>query len=43
MRGFENFFFYPSYVPMGFFEAAPGRARAIKKNFFAGFPFFTSN
>jgi hypothetical protein len=25
-----------------FFEAAPGRARAIKKIFFAGFPFFTS-
>jgi hypothetical protein len=41
MRGFEKKFFYPSYVPMRFFEAAPGRARAIKK-FFAGFPFFTS-
>jgi hypothetical protein len=27
---------------MRFFEAAPGRARAIKKIFFAGFPFFTS-
>jgi hypothetical protein len=38
----KKFFFDPSYVPMHFFEAAPGRARAIKKNFFAGFPFFTS-
>jgi hypothetical protein len=27
---------------MRFFEAAPGRARAIKKKFFAGFAFFTS-
>jgi hypothetical protein len=27
---------------MSFFEAAPGRARAIKKFFFAGFAFFTS-
>jgi hypothetical protein len=27
---------------MRFFEAAPGRARATKKIFFAGFPFFTS-
>jgi hypothetical protein len=27
---------------MRFFEAAPGRAHAIKKNFFAGFAFFTS-
>jgi hypothetical protein len=35
-------FFDPSCVPMRFFEAAPGRARAIKKKFFAGFPFFTS-
>jgi hypothetical protein len=34
--------FDPSFVPMRFFEAAPGRARAIKKIFFAGFPFFTS-
>jgi hypothetical protein len=25
---------------MRFFEAVPGRARAIKKKFFAGFPFF---
>jgi hypothetical protein len=43
MRGFEKKnFFNPSYVPMHFFEAAPGRARVIKANFFAGFPFFTS-
>jgi hypothetical protein len=35
-------FLDPSYVPMRFFEAAPGRARATKKIFFAGFPFFTS-
>jgi hypothetical protein len=33
MRGFETNFFYPSYVQMRFFEAAPGRARAIKKIF----------
>jgi hypothetical protein len=26
-------FFYPSYVPERFFEAAPKQARAIKKNF----------
>jgi hypothetical protein len=42
MGGFENFFFYPSYVPMRFFEGVPGRARAIKKFFFAGFTFFRS-
>jgi hypothetical protein len=42
MRGFGKNFFDPSSVPMRFFEAAPGRARAIKKIFFAGFPFFTS-
>jgi hypothetical protein len=42
MRGFEKKNFDPSYVPMRFFEAAPGRACAIKKIFFAGFPFFTS-
>jgi hypothetical protein len=42
MRGFEQQFFYPSYLPMRFFEAAPGRALAIKQIFFAGFPFFTS-
>jgi hypothetical protein len=42
MRGFENFFFDPSYVPMRFFEAVPGRARTIKKILFAGFPIFTS-
>jgi hypothetical protein len=40
MRGFETNFFDPSYVPMRFFEAAPGRA--IKTFVFAGFPFFTS-
>jgi hypothetical protein len=34
--------FDPTYVPMRFFEAMPGRARAIEKNFFAGFAFFTS-
>jgi hypothetical protein len=42
MRGLEKKNFYPSYVPMPFFEAVPGRARAIKKNFFTGFTFFTS-
>jgi hypothetical protein len=42
VRGFEQIFFDPSYVPMRFFEAAPGRVRAIKQFFFAGFPFFTS-
>jgi hypothetical protein len=26
-------FFDPSYVPMRFFEAAPGRARAVEKFF----------
>jgi hypothetical protein len=36
-------FFDPSYVRMRFFEAAPGRLRAIKTFFLAGFPFFTSN
>jgi hypothetical protein len=41
-EGVENFFFDPSYVPMRFFEAAPGRVHTIKKFFFAGFPFFTS-
>jgi hypothetical protein len=40
MRGVEKNFFDPSYVLMPFFEAAPGRARAIKKKFFVGFPFF---
>jgi hypothetical protein len=38
----KKIFFYPSYVPMRFFEAAPGRARAIKKIVFAGFACFTS-
>jgi hypothetical protein len=33
MRGFEKKIFDPSYVLMRFFEAAPGRACAIKKNF----------
>jgi hypothetical protein len=33
--------FDPSYVPMRFFEAAPGRVHAIQKIFFAGFPFFS--
>jgi hypothetical protein len=42
MRGFDKNFFDPSYVLMRFFEAAPGRACAIKKYFFACFPFFTS-
>jgi hypothetical protein len=42
MRGLKKNFFDPSYVLIRFFEAAPGRARAIKTNFFAGFPFFTS-
>jgi hypothetical protein len=41
MRGFKKNLFDPSYVPMRFFEAPPGRVRAIKKIFFAGFPFFT--
>jgi hypothetical protein len=31
MLGFEKYFLDPSYVPMHFFEAAPGRAHAIKK------------
>jgi hypothetical protein len=42
MRGFEKHFWDPSYVLMRFFEATPGRARAIKKIFLAGFAFFTS-
>jgi hypothetical protein len=42
MRGFEKNFFDPFYVPMRFFEAAPGWARAIEKFFFAGFTFLTS-
>jgi hypothetical protein len=40
MSGFEKKIFYPSYEPMSFFEAVPGRARAIEKIFFAGFAFF---
>jgi hypothetical protein len=42
MRGFEKNFFDPFYVRMRFFEAAPGRALAIKKIFLAGFPFLKS-
>jgi hypothetical protein len=42
MRGFKKNCFDPSYVSIRFFEAAPGQARAIKKIFVAGFPFFTS-
>jgi hypothetical protein len=42
MRGFEKKFFYPSYVPMRFFEAAPGSARTIENFFLSGFAFFTS-
>jgi hypothetical protein len=38
----KKIFLDPSYAPMLFFEAAPGRARAIEKFFFAGFAFFTS-
>jgi hypothetical protein len=34
--------FDPSYIPMRFFAAAPGRAREIEKFFFAGFACFTS-
>jgi hypothetical protein len=36
MRGFEKLF-SPSYVPMRFFAAAPGRERAIENYFFACF------
>jgi hypothetical protein len=32
-EGFEKKMFDPSYVPMRFFEAAPGQARAIKTIF----------
>jgi hypothetical protein len=42
MRGFEKKILDPSYVPMHFFEAVPGRTRAIITNFVAGFTFFTS-
>jgi hypothetical protein len=42
MRGLEKNFLDPSYVLMRFFEAAPGRTRAIEKIFFAGFACFTS-
>jgi hypothetical protein len=40
--GLKEKIFYPSYVPMRFFEAAPVRVCAIEKFFFAGFAFFTS-
>jgi hypothetical protein len=30
-EGVKNICFDPTYVPMRFFEAVPGRARAIKK------------
>jgi hypothetical protein len=39
MRGFEKILFDPSYVPMRFFEAKPGRARDQKK-FFGRFRIF---
>jgi hypothetical protein len=42
MRGFEKMLFDPSYVPIRFFEAAPGRTRAIEKNFLPVSHFFTS-
>jgi hypothetical protein len=42
MRGVEKICLDTFYVPMRFFEAAPGCARAIEKFFFAGFAFFTS-
>jgi hypothetical protein len=42
MRGFEKIFFDPSYVPMRFFAATPGRERAVEQIFFAGFACFTS-
>jgi hypothetical protein len=38
----KKIFFDPSDVPKRFFEAVPGRARAIKQIFLAGFAFFTS-
>jgi hypothetical protein len=40
----KKFFYDPSYVPIRFFEAGPGRERerAIEKFIFAGFAFFTS-
>jgi hypothetical protein len=40
--GLKKNFVGPSYEPMRFFEAAPGRASTIETNFFAGFAFFTS-
>jgi hypothetical protein len=41
MRGFEKILFDPSDVLMRFSETVPGRACAIKKILFAGFPFLT--
>jgi hypothetical protein len=43
MRGLKNFFFAPSYVPMRFFEAASGQARAIGKIFFPVLHFLHQN
>jgi hypothetical protein len=43
MRGFEKIFFDPSYVPMRFFEAAPGCARAIEKFFLPVWRFLHQN
>jgi hypothetical protein len=43
MRGFEKKILDPSYVPMRFFEAAPGLARAIKNFFLTVFHFLHQN
>jgi hypothetical protein len=40
--GLKKKFFGPLLCAGALFEAAPGRPHAINKNFFAGFPFFTS-
>jgi hypothetical protein len=42
MKGFEKKCLDPSHLPVRFFAAARGRARAIEIFFFAGFPCFTS-
>jgi hypothetical protein len=42
MRGAKKFF-DPSYVPMRFFEAAPGCVCVIETFFFAGFAFLHQN
>jgi hypothetical protein len=34
MRGFEKNFIYPSYVPMHFFEAAPGQGVRVQSKIF---------